>query len=149
MESKVNVEDISIITPHNKALYEAGKTILVQSITVSRDFCKFMITLSTSAIPIHLGLLKFVVPEHYTLNLCQGIFASIPSFLFLISAIIFTFGYYPKTGIVSLDIPMQINREITKTLSDRKRINLIGFLVFSSAVILMILCVIYYLTTIS
>src|SRR5438067_13809864 len=92
------IEDVQTLTPHNKALYEAGKTLLVESITVSRDFCKFMITLATSAIPIHLGLLKFVLPEHYVLSLRQGILASTPAVFFLLSAIIFTIGYYPQSG---------------------------------------------------
>ena len=65
---EISVENVEKTTPHNKALYEAGKSLLIDSINTGREFCKFMITISTSAIPIHLGLLKFVLPEKYTLN---------------------------------------------------------------------------------
>ena len=150
MKSKTDakVEDVIVLTPHNKALYEAGKTMLVESITVSREFCKFMITIATSAIPIHLGLLKFVLPEHYILTLSQGIFASIPAGLFLLSTIIFTIGYYPQTGKLSLDIIAEIESERTKTLTTRKNRTLFGFVTFCIATISMIFSVFYYLTTV-
>ncbi|MDB5228061.1 MAG: hypothetical protein JWN78_2254 [Bacteroidota bacterium] len=147
-ELKSKVDDISILTPHNEALYEAGKTLLVESITVSREFCKFMITLSTSAIPVHLGLLKFVIPDHYVLSSNQGTFAAIPAFLFLISSIIFTVGLYPQIGNLSLDIPSEIEKERKKTLQSRKRFTFLGFVIFCTAVFLMIVCSVYYLTTV-
>ena len=143
------VEDVKSLTPHNEAIYEAGKTMLVESITVSREFCKFMITLGTSAIPIHLGLLKFVLPEHYILSFQQGLFASTPAILFLLSSIIFTIGYYPQSGKLSLDIPAEIETERTKTLKKRKNITLFGFVMFCVAALSMIYCVVYYLTTIN
>ena len=58
---KIEVSNVVQTTPHNDAIYEAGKTLLIDSITTGREFCKFMITMSTSAIPIYLGLLKFFV----------------------------------------------------------------------------------------
>jgi len=115
--NNIKVSNVVSTTPHNEAIYEAGKTLLVESITTGREFCKFMITMSTSAIPIHLGLLKFVLPEKYTLSLSQGIFAVIPAFVFLIAAIIFTLGYYPQMGNFSLDIVEEIEAEREKTIN--------------------------------
>lgn len=122
--------EVSAVTPHNRALYEAGKMLLTDSITTGRDFCKFMISLSTGAIPIYLGLLKFVLPEHYTLSLQQGVLAIIPVVLFLIASIVFTIGYYPQVSQFSLDVIDEIEKERTRTIFRRKKLSLIGFSIF-------------------
>jgi hypothetical protein len=104
MNQGIELEEVSAVTPHNRALYEAGKTLLIESITTGREFCKFMISVSTGAIPIYLGLLKFVLPEHYILSLEQGIFAVVPAVFFLTASVIFAIGYYPQAGRFYLDI---------------------------------------------
>ena len=45
----VVLDSVQDISPHNKALYEAGKKMLVDSIDVGREFCKFMTTTSLGA----------------------------------------------------------------------------------------------------
>lgn len=149
MTEEAKADDVKALSPHNNAIYEAGKALVVESITVSREFCKFMITLTTSAIPIHLGLLKFVLPEHYVLSLRQGVFASIPAIIFLFSTIIFTIAYYPQAGELSLDLPDEIEKERIKTLLIRKKITLFGFVFFCIATASMIFCIVYYLTTLN
>lgn len=140
------VEQVSAMTPHNQAIFEAGKSLITESITTGREFCKFMITVSTSAIPIHLGLLKFVLPDKYTLSFLQGLFGIIPAVVFLFSSIIFTIGYFPQVGTFSLDYPSEIERERNKTIKSRMTLIIIGFSVFAIASLLMILCVAYFLT---
>jgi len=126
----IELEEVSTVTPHNRALYEAGKTLLIESITTGREFCKFMISVSTGAIPIYLGLLKFVLPEHYTISLKQGILVVVPVVLFLIASVVFTFGYYPQAGRFSLDILNEIERERTKTIRRRAKLTWVGFSIF-------------------
>ena len=126
----IELEEVSAVTPHNRALYEAGKTLLIESITTGREFCKFMISVSTGAIPIYLGLLKFVLPEHYTLSLEQGVLIVVPTVFFLIASIAFTIGYFPQTGCFSLDIINEIERERTKTIRRRAKLTWIGFGIF-------------------
>ena len=126
----VELVGVSAVTPHNRALYEAGKNLLVESITTSRDFCKFMISMSTGAIPIYLALIKFVLPEKYTLTFNQSALVVIPAFLFLIASIVFTFGYFPQSGNFSLDIIEEIERERKKTLEMRAKVTWIGFSLF-------------------
>jgi hypothetical protein len=145
-KKKIEVEQVTEVTPHNKALYETGKSILIDSITTGREFCKFMITLSTSAIPVHLGLLKFVLPDNYTFTFNQGIITVIPAIIFLIAAIIFTIGYYPQTGNFSLDIVKEIEEERTTTIKRRRKITVWGFIVFIIATLSMITCLTYILT---
>jgi formate hydrogenlyase subunit 3/multisubunit Na+/H+ antiporter MnhD subunit len=140
------VENVTEVTPHNKALYETGKSLLIDSITTGREFCKFMITVSTSAIPIHLGLLKFVLPEKYTLTFNQGIMTVIPAVIFLIASIVFTIGYYPQIGKFSLDITDEIENERNKTIKRRKDITIWGFVIFIIATLAMIFCLTFFLT---
>ena len=60
------------ISPHSKALYEAGKSILTDSLETGREFCKFMIGTCTGAIPVYLGILTFILPEKYILGIAAG-----------------------------------------------------------------------------
>lgn len=145
-EKEIKVEQVTEVTPHNKALYETGKSLLIDSITTGREFCKFMITVSTSAIPVHLGLLKFVLPDKYTLTFNQGIITVIPAIIFLIAAVIFTIGYYPQIGNFSLDIVEEIERERKTTINRRRKITIWGFIIFIVATLSMIACLTYILT---
>ena len=45
------------ISPADQALYDAGKQMLADSVSVGREFCKFMVGVSTGAIPLYLALL--------------------------------------------------------------------------------------------
>jgi hypothetical protein len=147
-KQSIEVTQIVDTSPHNEAIYEAGKSLLIESITTGRNFCKFMITMSTSAIPIYLGLLKFVMPEKYTLTFNQGIYAVIPAIVFLISAIIFTVGYYPQAGNFSLDIIEEIEREREKTIRKRKNLTWIGFSFFLLGLLSMIFSTMTFMTEI-
>lgn len=124
------LEEVSELTPHNKALYEAGKKLLIESIDVGREFCKFMTTTSIAAIPIYLSLLKLVLPKDYSLNINDEYVFLITPILCLISAILFVFGYFPQKGNFSLDLPSEIEKERNKTIKRRNCISLIGFSVF-------------------
>ena len=67
-EDTVQADTVEDLSPHNKALYEAGKNLLVESVSVGRGFCKFMTTTTLGAIPINLALLKLVLPKDYVLQ---------------------------------------------------------------------------------
>lgn len=109
--SKANSEEKVIAgqpvtnSPHEDAIYEAGKSILLESVAIGRDFCKFMITASTGAIPLYLGLLKFIYPNDSQANSsnCELFFMLLPCILFLITSAIFIFGLLPKYKKFSLD----------------------------------------------
>jgi hypothetical protein len=126
----IKVQEVSDLSPHSKAMYEAGKTLLVNSINTSRDFAKFMISVSTGAIPVYLGLLKFVLPENYTLGLWDGILAVTPAIVFLVASIVFTLAYFPTTDYFSLDIIEEIEKVHKTTIKRRNRYTTSGFVVF-------------------
>lgn len=124
-----NVE-VSVITPHNKALYEAGKSLLVDSVKTGREFCKFMIGVATGAIPTYLGLLKFALnggPRRF--GAPESLYL-IPPTLFLVAAIVFVIGFFPKRSNFSLDVVEEIEEERRKIVTRRQRLATAGFTLF-------------------
>jgi hypothetical protein len=129
------------VSPHNKALYEAGKALLTESVTTGRQFCKDMITVSTGAIPLYLALLAFILPKDYRLGLGPAITVVVPAVMFLIAAAIFVFGYLPVTGEFSLDLPDEIERELSTRIMRRNKFIVAGASVLGLAMLLAILAV--------
>ena len=123
----VELESVQDVSPHNKALYEAGKKMLVESIDVGREFCKFMTTTTLGAIPTYLALLKLVLPKDYSLQAWDEVRFLFPALLFLVSSILFVFGYFPQKGRLSLDLPAEIERERGVTINRRQRFAISGF----------------------
>jgi len=146
---EIEIESAEPLSPHNEALYETGKEMLKSSITTARDFCQFMITLSTGAIPTYLVLLKFVLPEKVVLSVVSLVLSIIPPFVFLVSAIIFVFGYLPTTSRFSLDLIEEIKKTYEETIIRRKRIINIGLIVFLVGSISAILVIVTYALSLS
>lgn len=141
------VDEISEITPHNKALYEAGKTMLIESISTGREFCKFMISTSTGAIPVYLGILTFLLPKNYSINLLEGIILLTPSILFLISTIFFVIGFLPVSSNFSLDIIEEIETERNQAIQRRMKFIKIGFTLFVIGALNAIIDIVFKLGT--
>lgn len=117
-ESPIELESVTEVTPHNKALYEAGKAMLVESIAVGREFCRFMTTTTLSAIPVYLGLIKLVLPKGTAISIATGKWLVPPS-LFLTAAIVFALGYFPGKANISLDLIEDIRKERDRTIKRR------------------------------
>jgi hypothetical protein len=127
--SVARVENVAPLTPHNKALYEAGKSLIVESVNVGSEFCKYMIGISAGAIGVYLSLIKLIVPEGSSLSYHQKIMAMIPNILFVLSMIIFTNGYFPRRAIFSLDIFEEIDQARINAINHRYRWAIWGFAV--------------------
>jgi hypothetical protein len=134
-KNSVELESVQDVTPHNKALYEAGKKLLVESIDVGREFCKFMTTTALGAIPTYLALLKLVLPKDYSLQAWDEAKFLAPTGLFLLSSILFVLGYFPHKGQLSLDIPAEVERERRITINMRQRFAIVGFFVFCIGIV--------------
>jgi hypothetical protein len=132
---KAHMVDAGPVTPHNAALYEAGKALLVESISVGRDFCKDMISVCAGAMPIYFALLTFVLPKEYSLDLVAGVVDLIPSVLFLAAMIVFVLGYLPQAGTLSLDYPDEIERERDRTARRRQTFAQVGLVLFCLGVV--------------
>jgi MFS family permease len=126
------------LSPHNEALYETGKEIMKNSLSTGRDFCSSMITISSGAIPVYLGLLGFVLPENFEMTLSELVLSVVPPFVFLVSALVFVFGYLPKVGRFSLNVVEEIEQAYESVLKRRKNLIMLGVALFSVGSILAI-----------
>ena len=123
------------ITPHNQAVYEAGKGLLTKSPEVGRDFCKTMITVSTGAIATFVGLFKYTLPEGTILKAIEKVILVTPLVLFLAAAMIFVLGLLPQSHEISLDDVTKTNEILKEIISDRRKIITIGVIFFAFSVI--------------
>jgi hypothetical protein len=124
------VVGVAPVSPENRALYEAGKEMLVDSIKSGRDFCQFMITLSTGGIAVYTGLIKLVLPTNANLNPTQGTIALVPALAYLVAAVVFTYAYFPLSGNLALNVPADIERDRATTIAFRNRWSKIGLAIF-------------------
>lgn len=132
---KIELGPVQDVSPHNRALYEAGKKLLVESIDVGRDFCKFMTTTTLGAIPTYLALLKLVLPKDYSLRSYDEVHFLLPPLIFLTASILFVLGYFPQKGSLSLDLPKEIERERSSTIHRRFRFASVAFVIFCFGIV--------------
>ncbi len=143
------VDSIQPMTPHNKAIYEAGKSLLVEAVEVGRDYCKFMITTSLSAIPTYIALLKLILPKDYVLKSIDEVFFLVPIFLFIFSSIAFTLGYFPQKKSIRLDILENIERRRDSIINRRFTYSMIGFILFGISILLASVLLVFNMGTIT
>lgn len=146
VEREIELLEVSSVSPHNKALLEAGRSILLDSVATGREFCKFMISFSIGAIPVYFGLLKFILPENHTFTRKEGIIALIPAVIYLISSVIFVLGYFPNVSELSLDIPSEIERARVRIIKRSIKHIRVGFAAFLVSTMYSVIIVFVYLT---
>lgn len=114
---------VSVHTPHTKAVYEAGKKLLIDSVDVGREFCRFMITTSLGAIPIYLALLEFLGTKDSlpTIGLGSRLLLWSPTLFFTLAAVSYMIGYFPNAGMISLDIVEEILEQRSQILVRQSR----------------------------
>jgi hypothetical protein len=130
MTNGLRVESAAPETPTETALFEAGKTLLVETVQVGREFNKFMVGVATGAIATYLTLIGVAVGKNYRPTFEEGVLLLAPTALFLIAAAVFAFGYFPVKSRISLDLPDDIEKARSATAGRRYRCALIGFLLF-------------------
>jgi hypothetical protein len=132
---EIEVVEVSEISPQNQALYDVGRELILQSLSVGRDYCRFMITTSLSSIPIYFSILTFNLQGQQALDTSNKIFLMSPVLLFLIAALVFTLGFLPAVSNFSLDVIEQIETARSLTIRKRNTLIRIGVAFFISAVL--------------
>src|SRR5262245_40128022 len=141
--SEIRVIGARPISPHNQALYEAGKQMLVESVSVGSEFCKFMVGVATGAIPLYLALLQFALPKDYRPAWWwKGVAAIAPGVVFLFASLLFALGVFPSTGRFSLDLPKEVDKIRDKAISRRGHLALAGFVCFVVAALASIVVIV-------
>ncbi len=123
------------LSPHDEAMLECGKAMLADSVKTSRDFCKYMISVSTGSIPIYLGLLGLLAPKDFVAPLGKEVWIFVTAGLFLLASIIFVIGYFPQSSRISLDDLKKVKKERDKTLITRQIMSWLGFAFFLLGVV--------------
>ena len=140
--SETRIIDVRYLTPKNKALYEAGKKLLIDSINAGRDFCKTMITVSIGAIPVYLALLEFFLGKDKNGTLwINGITYLVPPALFLIATAVFSYCYFPRVRRVSLDLPEEIENYINYVITTRRWLAVCASLLFLVGILIGIMLI--------
>jgi hypothetical protein len=139
----VTVSGTQGITPHNQGLFEAGKQMLVDSVSVGREFCKFMVGVSSGAVPVYLALLALALPKDYRpVWWWKGVVLVVPGLVFLVASAVFAFGVFPRTDTFSLDVPAEIEKARNDAMSTRGLLSTAGFVLFGIGTLASIVMVI-------
>jgi hypothetical protein len=136
VSEQVEVSNVGARTPHNEGLYDAGRALLVESVAVGREFCKSMITVSSSAIPIYVGLVGLTVGDNFHPTVGQGLVLLLGPVVLLGAATVFALGYFPKQVAFSLDLPGEIEAARLAIVRKRQRLAIIGFVLCVAGVVL-------------
>jgi hypothetical protein len=123
----MKVEDTTPLTPHEKAILAAGEELMISSVATSRDFCKTMIGIAISAIPVEVTLLKLFIPKDLTILEVFGALWVVPVVLTLAAACIFTFGFHPGRTLISLEDIDETQRFLKEASNRRFWSGLVGF----------------------
>lgn len=142
---EVKLLSASPISLNNKALLELGKVIVNESITVGRDFCKTMVSVSLSGVPVYIGLLKFMLGARHLKSSEEIIMAIFPMVFFLAAAILFIVGYLPRMGELRLDLPEEIENQKRKIIKQHLFFAWAGVVLLFIGIIFSIILFVYFI----
>ena len=142
----VSDKDISFAPASDKSkiILEQGIKMRFDSIAICRNFAKTMVSISFTAIPVYLGLLKLVLPKELTTDVGTAIIIILPPVIYLIATIIFIFAYLPKKFAVDDRLPDKTEEERDRVFRIRLLLIYIGTSVFFVATIIAILIIAFY-----
>ncbi|MCP4602151.1 MAG: hypothetical protein GY847_16815 [Proteobacteria bacterium] len=123
------------LSPHTKALLKAGERLLTESVETGREFCKSMIGISLTAIPIYVGLVKAFVPKDKIIMDLVGLIWVFPVGLFILAAVILLTGYMPGRNRVSIELPGEIEETLNRAINRRFWVGVIGFIMLCAAIV--------------
>jgi hypothetical protein len=140
----ISVTDVKRTTPHNAALLEAGKAMLLDSIDVGRDFCKTMITVCSGAVPIHVALIGLAAGKDFDFDTATGALALAAPLLYLGALCVFAFGYFPSRGTLSIENLDSIEQARVHAVERRYGSAQIGVVIFVVGVLMTLAAAIYF-----
>ena len=123
---------VSDLSTHDRAIYETDLKILTDSIDSGKEFCKLMVTVSMSAIPVYLYLLVFTLPNDSNLGVIRGLMLLVPAITFLLSAIMFSIGFLLVNTPYSLDFVDDIKRIRIRIVRQRNILIILASLCFTA-----------------
>jgi hypothetical protein len=132
---QVDVVAVGVLTESDKAMLEAGKKLLVDSIDVGREYCKYMIGIASGAIPAYIAVLKLGVPDKFVPTGGQYVIWTAPSVLFLLASLAFSTGYFPGKTTIAIDNMAGIADARTAIIDRRRCWSITGVSLFTVGVL--------------
>ena len=143
MSDKFSVKATThVLSPTTEATLELGQKLIVETFASYNEFAKTLISLSSTFIPLYLGIVAFLGIEIPQSALHRVFLVISPSLLFIISCIISIISFLPRERNITLDNPQDLARTLVKSLRVKRRYILIGsgfFLVGLLLIIVLIL----------
>ena len=130
---------------HDEAIIEVGRRLFVESVDVTRDFAKQMITVSTGAIPVYVALLGLAGLRRR--DVTTLVLASLPSVAFLVAGLCFVLALLPRKEFFSVQILDQMQEARRNLLRKRYRWILVGLAVFGASIISSIVVILTLMST--
>jgi len=106
------------LSSDHRIIQAVGEDLIRQSLVTGQEFCKFMISTCTGAIPVYIALLTLAISVQKAAG-GYTILAMVPPLLYLVAMLLFTAGYQPAAGQFSLDVINEIEAFREKTIRRR------------------------------
>ena len=119
------------LTFEDHVLQEAAKEIVLESLPVSREFCKFMVGFATGAVPVYLGLVNLFLPDNFAFASSDRAYLGLPVLGFMLAAMLFVLGYMPKSDPFNLNESHSIEQHRRDAITQRSRLSVAGFGMFA------------------
>ena len=133
---QVEVESAKPLSPHSSALIATGEEVMKSSISTTRDFCKSMIGISLSSIPVYIALLKAFTKSEETIPSLFNSWWLAPILFALFSTCAFTVGYLPSKQIISLDDLDELETFLKNASNRRYYSGIFGFFLLMISILL-------------
>lgn len=147
MKARLEQEEIvgRPLSPQTEVMYELGKKIVEESITVGRDFASLMVKYSISAIPAYVGLLSLFQESFPNILVQSRLLFTLPVVFFLASCISFITSYSPRTKKLSIEIIDEIGSCYKDILRRRRLWNTLGTILFLVGVAVAVYTILFLL----
>ena len=122
-----------VVSTQDQALLDAGKSLLVSSTTVGRDFAKTMAPVCTGAITLYFAVLKIVAPNKTYFSVWDGLVIVIPALAFILASACFIIAFTPRLQSVSLNVLADLSNALDKIIIRQHRWNRNGLWIFALA----------------
>jgi|ERR1043165_9969811 len=130
------------LSPDTEMWVGVGRKLVEESISVGRDYEKFMIQFSFGAVPLYATLLRLFKGDSPITPPNEGfkiVILLAPVVLFLLSSIVFLFAYYPRSIAVLISTAEDVRRLHGKLLNSRRKMDFLGTAVFILATVTSVL----------
>lgn len=121
------VEQTEALSPHAAAILKAGEQLLLESVQTGREFCKALVGVSFSAVPIYVGLLGVVLPKDTLPTEVFGMIWVLPVALFLLGVSISALGHLPQRRLLSIDLPSEVETAVSDAVARRYWCGVLSF----------------------